>query len=400
MLDLNKVIKQIKHLENRVSEDSSGSDVLGLALSKMAEATEDSQNFEQKLEGSEGTTWWPLAKCLEPTSHIGTRCSISTKVPDTSCVVGVDGSQIMPNHHEIYSCFLLNIGVAAITYGKKQAPTLLSKPFLFHKPEDLYPLVDRRRMHIDELYVSLERYLLELEELAQTALCLKEEQNVPVLALFDGALIPWSLEKMPPSYMDTFISRACALSTLMKNSGIPIMGYISHSRSSEIVNLLRVYNCPYELSQCRNYCSELNEEDFPCSTIWPLTDRHLFANNMSFATRSALFQSRAKISKLYKEPHQICFTYLNVGSEVVRLEFPYWLARDKDLLDCALSLVLSQSAKGRGYPIVLSEAHHLAVIRNQERKQFFDLVAKHLLSIGVKRIASSPKEQKKQTSFV
>lgn len=394
MLDLNKVIKQIKNLEG-ANQNDSGADLLGLALSKMAEAVQNAGPFEEKLDASEGTTWWPLAKLLE---DFGTRRSINNTKPEKFVVVGVDGSQIMPSHHEIYSCFLLNIGISALTYGTKQAPSLVSKPFLFHRPEDLYPLVDRRRMHIDELYVSLERYLLELEELAQTACDLKKD--LPVLALFDGALIPWSLEKMPPSYVDSFIQRAQALSTLLQTAQIPLIGYISHSRSSEVVNMLRVFNCPYEVSQCRNYCSELNEEDFPCSTIWPLTDRHLFKNDLPESSRSPLFQSRAKISQLYEEPHRICFTYLNVGSEVVRLEFPQWLARDKPLLETGLILVLSQASKGKGYPIVLNEAHHLAVIKNQERKQFFDLIGRHLMSMGVKRIATSPKEQRKQISFV
>jgi hypothetical protein len=396
MLDLNKVIKQIKALENRGDHDGSGADLLSLALSKFEEAIGDAAKFEEKLDGSEGTTWWPLAKSIE---QFGTICSISTKPPAKSLVVGVDGSQIMPSHHEIYSCFLLNIGVSAITYGIKKAPTLLSKPFLFHRPEDLYPLVDRRRMHIDELYVSLERYLLEFEELAQTAITLKEN-DMATLALFDGALIPWSLEKMPPTYVDQFIERAKNIYALLRQNKVPVMGYISHSRSSEVVNMLRVYNCPYELSHCRNYCSELNEEDFPCSTIWPLTDRHLFKNSLPANSRGPIFQSSAKMSQLFDAENRICFSYLNVASEVVRLEFPRWLASDKALLEQAFVLTLNQTSKGMGYPIVLTEAHHLAVIKNQERKQFFDLVAKQLLTLGVKRIAQSPKEQKKQTSFV
>lgn len=396
MLDLNKVIKQIQALENRGDNDGSGADLLSLALSKFEEAIGDVAKFEEKLEGSEGTTWWPLAKPIE---QFGTICSINIKPPAQSLVVGVDGSQIMPSHHEIYSCFLLNIGVSAITYGIKKAPTLLSKPFLFHRPEDLYPLVDRRRMHIDELYVSLERYLLEFEELAQTAVTLKEK-DMSTLALFDGALIPWSLEKMPPTYVDQFIDRAKNIYALLRQNKVPVMGYISHSRSSEVVNMLRVYNCPYELSHCRNYCSELNEEDFPCSTIWPLTDRHLFKNSLPANSRGPIFQSSAKMSQLFDAENRICFSYLNVASEVVRLEFPRWLVSDKALLEQAFVLTLNQTSKGMGYPIVLTEAHHLAVIKNQERKQFFDLVAKQLLTLGVKRIAQSPKEQKKQTSFV
>ncbi len=396
MLDLNKVIKQIQALENRGDNDGSGADLLSLALSKFEEAIGDVAKFEEKLDGSEGTTWWPLAKPIE---QFGTICSINTKPPAKSLVVGVDGSQIMPSHHEIYSCFLLNIGVSAITYGVKKAPTLLSKPFLFHRPEDLYPLVDRRRMHIDELYVSLERYLLEFEEVAQTAITLREK-DMATLALFDGALIPWSLEKMPPTYVDQFIERAKNIYALLRQNKVPVMGYISHSRSSEVVNMLRVYNCPYELSHCRNYCSELNEEDFPCSTIWPLTDRHLFKNSLPANSRGPIFQSSAKMSQLFDADNRICFSYLNVASEVVRLEFPRWLLSDKALLEQAFVLTLNQTSKGMGYPIVLTEAHHLAVIKNQERKQFFDLVAKQLLTLGVKRIAQSPKEQKKQTSFV
>jgi hypothetical protein len=66
----------------------------------------------------------------------------------------------------------------------------------------------------------------------------------------------------------------------------------------------------------------------------------------------------------------------------------------------ALNTVLEQCRKGMGYPITLSEAHHLAVIKSADRDRFFDLITRHLLSLGVADIRVSPKEAKKRSGFV
>ncbi|HEY9786867.1 MAG TPA: DNA double-strand break repair nuclease NurA [Candidatus Obscuribacterales bacterium] len=396
MLDFRKLMVQIEQVGSDSFDDTlSARNALENGKKVFSEAIQSQEAFVQRLQADMGWTLWPVALPLEDLLQ----ADVVPLCRDPVTVVGVDGSQIMPSHHEVHNCFLLNIGSAVITYGAKQPALLESEPRLYHRPEDLYPLVDRRRLHIDELYVSLERMLLEFDTLVTLSLR-AQQRGVPVIALVDGSLIPWSLEKMPDSYQDLYLQRMSSAIEELQMASIPLIGYLSHSRSSDVVNDLRVFACPYDSSHCRDYCGDINEEDFPCSSIWPLTDRQLMARSLNFGQRTGSFLSGASVAKRLAADHRVCFCYLHVGKEITRLEFPRWLLGDRTLFHLALSAVLSQVDKGMGYPVCLAEAHHLAVIRGPDRQRFFELITRQLVSVGVSTVKLSPKESRKRTSFI
>lgn len=397
MLDFQKLITQITSvgLDNVSSDLSNLSEALINAQTAFEEAVAGSAAFIARLEQNEFLPYWPVSLPLEPV-HADYEVS-DCQTPYT--VVAADGSQIMPSHHEIFNCYLLNIGTTTISYGVKLQPLLNSVPRLYHRPEDLYPLVDRRRVHIDELYVTLERNLLELTTVYELAVS-ASERKIPVVAFVDGSLIPWSLEKMPDNYQMAYMTACSEVLQSLQSMRIPLVGYISHSRSSDLINGLRVSKCPYALSQCSQYCGHLNEEDFPCSSIWPCTDRQLLSGNMNLQRRTCTFLSGASLARALPSNHQICFTYTNVGSEVARLEFPRWVAGDPELLNLAVAVSIAQARKGAGYPVALSEAHNLAVIRGSDRARFFELLARHLISLGMDRVRPSPKEARKRRGIV
>ncbi len=398
MLDFTKLLEQIDAvgIESLVDRFSY-METLANAQNVFDEAQKKPEKFESKQINNASFALWPVALPLEPIDT----AELVKPVSHSVTVVGVDGSQILPSHHEVHNCYLLNIGIAVITYAHKpiHAAILETSPRLYHRPEDLYPLVDRRRMHIDELYVSLERGLLELEMLADKSIQMKE-RALPVVALYDGSLISWSAEKMPPGYQESYFERMDVALERFRQAGIPIVGYLSHSRSSDIINCLRVFVCPYEVSHCRVHCGHLNEEEFPCSSVWPLADRQLLESRLDYFERSCVFASGASASKMMASKNNACFSYVRFDSEVARLEFPRWVKDSKELFDMALGAVASQVEKGQGYPVALQEAHHLAVIRAGDRQTFFDLMTKHLVSIGADRIHVSPKESRKRTGFI
>ncbi len=398
MLDFRKLIQQIEKVGTEGLPNAlSKKETLEAGEAAYLSAIANKELFLEKLESNRAWTWWPTAIPLEP---IEKNIPIGDGAADQPVtVVAVDGSQIMPSHHEIHTCFLLNIGSAIISYGIKAPPVLDTEPRLYHTDEELYPLVDRRRMHIDELYVSLERQMLELEKLVELSLQ-SLLRGAPVVALLDGSLIPWSVEKMPGGYIETYLKRMADAFEALHEAGVPLFGYLSNSRSADMVNDLRVYICPYENSHCRDHCGQLNEEDFPCSQIWPLSDRLLVAKSLKYEERTAAFLSGASVTKLMGAEHRICFTYMNVGREVARIEFPRWMLEHKELLDSALQAVNSQVKKGMGYPVCLAEAHHLAVIRGADRQKFFELVQRQLVQLGLKPVKLSPKESKKRNSFI
>jgi len=398
MLDFIKLSQLVAQVgADAVVERQDYEQILGRALTALQAAQADHSKFADRL--SENAPWvlWPTARPLEPLPLQEIVSAIKTSETKWT-VIAVDGSQIMPSHHEVHNCYLLNAGLARISYGLSLAPLLLSEPRLHARPDDLYPLVDRRRVHIDELYVSLERGLFEIELLAEQA-CLAAPHG-DVLAMCDGSLIPWSVEKMSSAYQEDYFARVAAVMAKLRVARIPIVGYISHSRSADLVNCLRVSICPYEVSHCRQHCAELNEEDFPCSKVWPLSDRSLYTNILKANERSSVFVSGASAVKLMPASDAICFLYWRGASEIARLELPRWVFDDKELFAFALSAVRTQVEKGQGYPVALAEAHHLAVIKGPERERFFQLITNHMVALGVGQVRVSPKESQKRSGFV
>lgn len=396
MLDFNKLIPQIEKVgQQSLSDLHDEGSIVANADTAYEGAFNNAQQLADRLAENAALVWWPLAQPLEP---FGTSYPVQQD-PQAITVVAVDGSQIMPTHHEVHGCYLINVGLASISYGAKFAPILASDPRLYHSTDDLYPLIEGRRVHVDELYVSLQRNLLELETLLAASMDL-QSRSLPVISMFDGTLIPWSLERLPESYQREYNSRLMQAFDGFMQNGIPLVSYLSYPRSCDIVNVLRVSICPFELSRCRVNCGHLNEEQYPCSRIWPLSDRQLLIRQVDLEHRSPAFRSGWKAAQALPEPHKICFCYLNTGYEIARLEFPRWLFGDRTLFQLMLSAVAAQCKKGLGYPIALSEAHHLAVVRSKDRERFFEAITKHLMESGIKRVRVSPKESTKRGGFV
>lgn len=396
MLDFQKLIPQIATFAEEASPDNdTSSQILSLAQASFEEATRDEAAFAELLKQNGGNTFWPTVIPLEDLAQF---TSLST-FTEAHSVVACDGSQIMPTQHEIASCFLLNVGAVVLHYGEPSRAALNSYPHLFHRQEDLYPLINKRRIHIDESLVSFERGLKELQ---QARILAEQEQKAghKVLTLIDGSLIPFGVDRNADRIQQELLDRYEVELDAFNAAALPLIGYISHSRSSDLINALRVWRCPYPDSRCQTYCGSMNEEDFPCSEIWPLSDRHLMASLVATNSRSAFFSAANHASMALRQRNRICFAYLKTPHEAARIEIPRWLFQDKGLLDFSLSALISQIQKGHGYPISLSEAHNLAVVRSADRTQFFQLLSANLMRTKQTPVAVSPKESRKRRGMV
>ncbi len=396
MLDFQKLIPQIVAIcEESQPESDKESQKLSLAQASYEEAGASHEQFLRLLKENGANTFWPTSIPLEAFAS----SSLIAAFEGSHSVVACDGSQIMPTQHEVHSCYLLNVGAAVFHYGEKSRALLTSFPQLYHRSEDLYPLINQRRVHIDENIVSFERSLKELQVARELAL--KEQENGnQVLTLVDGSLIPFNVSRNADKVQNDLIERYGIELDAFNAAQLPLIGYISHSRSSDIVNVLRVWRCPYADSKCQMHCGNLDEEDFPCSEIWPLSDRQLMYSKIQKNARSAFFHSSAHWSTSMQVRNWICFAYLNTGQEAARIEIPQWLFEDKKLLEFSLSALLLQIKKGHGYPITLSEAHNMAVIRQADRSRFFQLLGQQLMQGRQQRVELSPKESKKRRGIV
>jgi NurA domain len=394
MLDLAKLLPQFDGINADVVRDDLEA-AIERAADALARAAKEPDRLLERLSSAEGLTFWSLGAPVEP---IDTVWQLQPFKNGYSAVA-VDGSQIMPSHHEVYNCYLINIGKVCLSYDLSHPVIMESVPHLFHSVDDLYPAIDKRRLYVDESFVSLERNLLELSTLRDMALD-AQKRALPVVAFVDGSLIQWSLNQMPESYQRRFLQRLNAVYDTFADRKIPLLGYVSQSRSADLINMLRTIECPYEQSDCKRYCSEMSEEDFPCSGIWPVTDRQLFTNILPTGCRGPQLQSGANKAMVLPARHHVVCSYLNVGTEVARIEMPRWLASDRKLSQQAMEITLSQAQKGAGYPITLEEAHNQAVIHGSDRRQFFELVANHLVQLGMPRVRVSPKEAGKRRGIV
>ena len=313
-------------------------------------------------------------------------------------VFATDGSQISPSHHEIVYCYLINVGRVMLHYGQSLHPLLDSLPEVFYETQDLY-VSKQWGIRLDE-WMGYRRTVSEAQMLAEMAcqwvLPPGAHQDTPNLAMVDGSLIYWFLDGLPNEAKEQILPPILAAWSQLQQTKIPIMGYVSASRSIEGINFLRLQSCPHEIPNCVVSCSDL--EKYPCQVIDPLRDATFWQQRLQPGQRSPLYRSNLKILDLYDESQRIYFCYVHVGAEVARVEVPAWVAEDSELFDRSLSIMLGQVHKGYGYPVALAESHNQAVVRGSDRARFFALLEHQLVRAGIRNVGTSYKEARKRGS--
>ncbi|MGB3294313.1 MAG: DNA double-strand break repair nuclease NurA [Phormidesmis sp.] len=394
MLDLTKLARQMQGISDHLSKEADAARLrVELARNLLAQATErQSELVQQLVEGRDRL----LFAAAEPVEPLATKIALEIP-PNAHTVISSDGSQISPSHHEIAYCYLLNISRVIIHYGQSRYPLLDSLPEVIYRPEDLY--ASRQWGIRTQEWMGYRRTAAEaimLSELGQEAAS-TQDVDVPILAMTDGSLIYWFLEQIPAAARDQILLPVLAAWEQMRQARVPVMGYISASRSGEALNFLRLQACPYETPDCLTHCAD-DRDRMPCQTFSPLRDVTLWATSLSPGERGPLWKSSADILSCYGD-HAVYFCYVHVGAEVARVEFPQWVVEDSDLFNTALSLMLAQVQKGFGYPVALAEAHNQAVVRGGDRTRFFTLLEQQMIRAGLKNVGTSFKEARKRGSI-
>ncbi|MEL6493915.1 MAG: DNA double-strand break repair nuclease NurA [Cyanobacteria bacterium J06623_7] len=396
MLDLAKIAGQIPGISQHLQQEAIASHKrLERAQNLQLEAAQRQVELVKHQKDFSDRLIFAAATPIEPLDH-------SWEIPAapySHSVFATDGSQISPSHHEIAYCYLINIGQIMIHYGQSLHPLLDSLPEVFYKTEDLY--ISRQwGIRLDE-WMGYRRTVSEAEMLAEIAcnwvLPPGGHHDVPNLALVDGSLIYWFLDGLPIEARDKILPPILAAAEKLRETGIPMMGYVSASRSTEGLNFLRLHNCPYEYPNCVVQCGDLDDR-YPCQKIDSLRDATYWASRLLPGQRSPLYRSNLRILDLYEDTQRVYFCYVNVGAEVARIEVPAWVVEDRALFDRSLSIVLAQVQKGYGYPVALAEAHNQAVVRGGDRARFFGLLEQQLIKAGLRNVGTSYKEARKRGS--
>ena len=406
-LDLKKVIVQLKNIENN-DVQSLNKTRLDSTLKLFELVLNNQEELKAKLyetqESKKANFFFALPESNESLEQ-AISCNENFLAPHIT--IATDGSQINPSAHEITGSFLINIGLIGIPYFAKDIPVnLSSEPTIYNSQEEINPKTGNENIQEDDL-ISYERTLKEIEELLKLAKSYNK-YNLPIIALLDGTLIHWHIEKFSSYFIENFIKRFSDAMQELKSLHIPVASFLSNSRSNDLINMLRIYKCPYESVDCKKYCGNLDSRNLPCNPCQdytPVLDRRLIekyftGKNTKLGTRTILFKSNSKILNYYPNDLKVSFFYMNTGSEIARVEIPSYVANDKSLLDLTHNAIALQCKVGFGYPVTLSEAHLQAVVNKTDRQVFYELIKEQLLKGKQMPVRLSNKELKKRISFV
>ena len=151
-----------------------------------------------------------------------------------------------------------------------------------------------------------------------------------------------------------------------------VAGYISLPKSKDVVNLVRVV-----LDNPEKFGCEISDQE----NINHIVDATIASFFLKKHHRTIIFKSNASITKQYPEHLKPHFFYLHVGDEIGRVEVPAWIATDETKVATIARVIIDQCIKGRGYPVVLAEAHEQAVVKGPDREFFYQLITR----FGVER---------------
>lgn len=406
-LDLKKVIVQLKNIENNDTQNLNRNR-LDSAFKLLELALKDQEILKAKAyETQESKKANFFFGVPESSEKLDQTISSNESFSQPHITLATDGSQINPSAHEITGSFLINIGLVSIPYFTKDIPVnLSSEPTIYNSQEEISPKISNEHIQEDDL-ISYERTLKEIEELVKLGK-IYSKYNLPMVALLDGTFIHWHIEKFSSYFIENFIKRFSDAMHELKSLGIPIASFLSNSRSNDLINMLRIYKCPYESVDCKKHCGSLDSRNLPCNPCQdyaPVLDRRLIEKylndqNAKPGTRTILFKSNSKILNYYPDDLKVSFFYMNTGSEIARVEIPSYVANDKNLLELLHNTISLQCKVGFGYPVTLSEAHLQAVVNKTDRQVFYDLIKEQLLKGKQVTVKLSNKEFKKRVSFV
>ena len=305
------------------------------------------------------------------------------KVPTDWTAVSVDGSHIDVDRHLPLRCFLINLGGCAITYGRDFGCRLFSEPALALDDDDLYlrpPDGAPGETLITGPLLAALRTVREVERLANAVESLPDDR--PVLALLDGTLAFWDLQRgqYPRHVADTLIkdrlSHALARLRDASRDGRPVAvaAYTSRPRTTEVAGAARLMLCDQGDADCNRLCTARHSQSEPCDGAAGFDDRELFELLLEPGHRSPLYRSSHLAARfalgLATGQEWSHFYYLGGGTEIARVEVPDWLAQDPELLALGHAMLVKQCQLGLGYPVVVSEAHEQAVITGHDREEF------------------------------
>lgn len=292
-------------------------------------------------------------------------------------VLSSDGSQIYPDRHSGTFCHLINIGYVAINYGVETGRVgvdgqvieveqdFQEKRVYFNSEPHVFSDMlfdDFQDSPVDLVNCSRQDY----EFLAGYDLANRYKNlNKPMIFLFDGSIIFWHLEAKVDIVKKYFLEKYLSVMNKFYEDKILMAGYISLTKSKELLSLIRVALCDFNVEDTQAY-----------KVVDCISDAMIAGFYLKEFERTIVFKNTSKITENYPEHLKPNFFYMNVGYEIARIEIPAWIANDQDKVDQVATIIADQTIKGMGYPVAIAEAHEQAVVKGADREFFYYLINK------------------------
>lgn len=332
-------------------QDAAREEAIELAL-RIYRAVGETE-WEQRVQDAGARRWVGV-----PLSPLGLNV---TCVPARAeyCVVASDSSFVAPDKHRGALSHLINVGRVMIHYGDRPAAELDNVPN--HYAESV---LDGDEMMSSKL-LAARCALRELQELYEWA-----EKFRADVALVDGSLMQLvnvlSKEEQVRSVMSEYFETLEGF----REIGVPVVGYISQPASQMVMRAVRMLACDKPAP-----CEKKPTEPCGCQTLWSIDDTDLVWELLDENQRSPVFEPIYShlVGDNAEGMKEIVFAYMATQYELVRLEFPLWVAED-GLLDKVIGTILHQCKLGQGYPNALTRAHQFAVLHNADRESYYFLL--------------------------
>jgi hypothetical protein len=395
MLELHKLLDSVDEMSQEAARQQKRyADLAAEARGRLQNIPADEKLMAKIEQAIAADSSWRGAKPLE--GVLDMRRLPQAKLEQAS-LIGVDGSQIYPDRHGAMLYYLLNIGAIVLRRGSSEAPATETIPTLYFDETNLY---DDQHYLVGSEYVNSRRELAEVSKLAALAMVERRyvggDQDHLVVAMKDGQLMLWLGEKEQKENAKLLQRYIDQLDEIRKTGGVPV-GFVGRPRSANVVRLLWVAGLKSE---------DITQENVRKSGFRALTDKMLFAPLLAPNQRSAIFSNTAKVNRqqFAERGQRVCFFYTNVARQsgadaarIVRVDIPEWAALQPALVD-QVQMAIYEDCAGTGFPYVLIRADELAVVSQQEKRDF-----EHVLAVAIAQTTgslpeASPKAAQKELS--
>ncbi len=295
------------------------------------------------------------------------------KILFNKTVVATDGSQIYTSQEYSIPVALIHVACCRNDHSIEKKYSKNTTIKILSPEELLLEESGRKRKIFSQEPVDCERFKMECDLLTKEMELV--ENNIPKINqayfIIDGSLILSFIDRFNPKIQEGHLQSLKNTITKSRKTKYPLIGYVDSSRAKDVVNMIASLS-PMNIRSI-NYISD--------STVIEKYIRNILGNNMKFGDRTCSFICDRNDPVYKKYPSEIgqkiAFFYIKLNSEqLVRVEFPDSILNKEERIDELANIIIAESIIGQGYPHIIDQVHHAAVIHAKERSKFYRVFQK------------------------